>query len=77
MASASNNGGYYPYPKVVPVEIPNQPAPERAGGERTGEIDYSQNANPVKGLQPGFDLAGVPLASLTPELVARMAGPQP
>lgn len=51
------------YPLVKDVTYPNVPAPERAFPERHGQIDYSVNAAPVKGLQPGYDIAGIPLSA--------------
>lgn len=77
MPSASDNHGVYPYPLVKNLQYANVPAPERALGERTGEIDYAVNVHPVKGIQPGFDIAGIPLAGMDASALASLAGPQP
>lgn len=65
MPSASDNGGVYPYPLVQDLSYPNSRAPERAGGEYTGELDDSGPR--VKGYQPGFDIPGIPLSSIQAE----------
>lgn len=50
-----------PYPLVFPLTVPNVPAPEVLLPERTEEVDYSVNENPMPSLQPGYDLPGVRL----------------
>lgn len=68
------------YPLVQePVYLANAPAPETLLAVRSGDpfVGGSLPAEArVKGLQPGYDLAGIPVLALTPESAAKLAGPQ-
>jgi hypothetical protein len=65
--------------------LPNTPAPERAGGEYTGDQTSKWVAAPgsVKGIQPvtatnpDGDFAGVPVMAITAEVARTLSGRQP
>jgi len=74
------SNGDFQYPLVPPVApITIGPAPETLT-TRTGD-PYLGGTLPaearVAGLQPGFNVGGIPVMSITPEVAATLEGPQP
>lgn len=68
------------YPLVQePVYLASAAAPETALAARSGD-PFIGGTLPsearTKGLQPGYDIAGVPVMTITPDVAAKLAGPQ-
>jgi hypothetical protein len=63
--------------------IPNQPAPERAYGDRSGEDDSWMPGTPGTGMQPqgpnnpAGDIPGIPAMTINAATAATLSGPQP